>query len=220
MIAERKRLLEELERSVVERFRKKDAAHDHHHILRVRDNSLKIQEGEREGDPFLIQVAALLHDVGDPKFFEGDVEQGKLHLREWMSAFELEEKERDQLERIIQCVSFKGKGVRDDAVGTEGMIVQDADRLDAIGAIGIARAFAFGGSKERPIHTPENGPEIHTDQEAYLASQSPTIAHFYEKLLLLKDRMKTSTGKRIATERHRFMEEFLHRFFQEWEGRA
>jgi uncharacterized protein len=201
------KLLEKARSFVLKGFSGEGSGHDHHHILRVHDRALKIHREEGEGDRFFIEMAAFLHDVGDTKFYNGDPEEGKRRLEEWMGAIGLLEEEKERIRRIVAGVTFQGAG-KDDAVpDNETAIVQDADRLDAMGAIGIARAFAFGGSRGRPLHVPGSD-----------GSEGASIEHFHEKLLLLKDRMKTQTGKRMAEDRHSFMESFLERFHEEWNG--
>jgi len=193
------------------------SGHDWWHIYRVRQNALKI--GEQEAvDLFVVQLAALLHDIADYKFHGGDESVGPKVARAWLEKLAVDEDIVAHVCEIIQDLSFKGAGVKTEMRTREGMVVQDADRLDAIGAIGIARAFAYGGHKGRPMYDPAIKPELHHSFEAYKNTQSPTINHFYEKLLLLKDLMNTKTAKAIAAERHQFMEVFLARFQKEWEG--
>ena len=167
------------------------------------------------GDMFLVEMAALLHDVDDWKL--ANAESGK--AKQWLKKCELQPETVEKITAIIEQVSFKGAGEENRAATIEAKVVQDADRLDAIGAIGIARTFAYGGSRNREIYNPEVKPVFHTDFDAYKKNQSHTINHFYEKLLLLKDLMNTKTGKKMAEERHEFMKQFLDRFFNEWEGK-
>ncbi len=199
-------LLERIEKDIREVFQGEGSGHDHLHILRVRDNALHILSEEGEAEPFLVEGAALLHDLGDSKFFDGDEEKGNTKVKEWLSSYPLEPDTQKELFEIIQNVSFRSEKDPDASLSLETRIVQDADRLDALGAIGIARAFAFGGRHERPIHLPVEEKD---------GTKGPTIDHFHEKLLLLKDRMKTRSGYRLAEGRHRFMEGFLDRFHQE-----
>jgi uncharacterized protein len=174
---------------------------------------------ECEGaDVILTELAALLHDIADWKFHGGDDAAGPRAAREWLTANRAELGVIDEVCDIIAGVSFKGAGVTTDMPTLEGRCVQDADRLDAIGAIGIGRAFAFGGHFGRLMYDPEHPPELHGSFAEYKSKSGPTINHFYEKLLLLKDRMQTSTGRRMAAERHAFMEQFLDRFLREWGG--
>jgi uncharacterized protein len=174
---------------------------------------------EESADTFVVQLAALLHDIGDWKFHGGDDNVGPRAARKLLSKQGVHKEIIDHVCEIIRTAPFKGAGVKTRMQTLEGKVVQDADRLDAIGAIGIARAFAYGGSKNRLIYNPNQKPVLHKSKEEYLKSESPTINHFFEKLLLLKDRMNTKTAKRIAKERHKFMEKYLKRFFEEWEGR-
>lgn len=193
------------------------SGHDWWHIYRVWNNARHIAAGE-EADLFIVELAALLHDIGDHKFHDGDDTVGPRLAATWLQQFDLPEAVTEQVITIIKDVSFKGAGTSSAMSSLEGCIVQDADRLDAIGAIGIARTFAYGGHKNREMYDPEVKPEMHQTFEAYKASTAPTINHFYEKLLLLKDRMHTQTAKNIAAERHRYMEVYLEQFFAEWEG--
>lgn len=193
------------------------AGHDWWHIFRVVNSANKICS-EEGGDPFIIELAAWLHDIADHKFHDGDDLAGPREARKWMESKGIEEKIIKGVEIIIKEVSFKGADVDTPMSTIEGKIVQDADRLDAIGAVGIARTFAYGGSRDRLMYDPEIHPEMHNDFESYKKSTAPTINHFYEKLLLLKDRMNTETGKKMALDRHQYMEGFLEQFYSEWEG--
>lgn len=193
------------------------SGHDWWHVYRVWTMAKRI--GEEEGaDLCVVQLSALLHDIADWKAHGGDSTVGPQAARDWLVSLGVNGNVVEQVCRIVADISFKGAGVTQPGLSLEGKVVQDADRLDAIGAIGIARAFAYGGANGRLIHDPEMKPVEHRTAEAYLASSGTTINHFYEKLLLLKDRMNTATGRAIAEKRHQFMVEFLHRFFQEWEA--
>ncbi|MBS0202384.1 MAG: HD domain-containing protein [Planctomycetes bacterium] len=189
--------------------------HDWFHIDRVRRNALQIAR-EEGADVGLVELAALLHDIADWKFHEGDDTAGPRAARDWLTQNEVNPETIDLVCDIISTVSFKGAGVCTEMASLEGRCVQDGDRLDAIGAIGIARAFAFGGHFGRAMFDPEVPPELHKSFAAYKSKGGPTINHFYEKLLLLKDRMQTSTGRRLALQRHQFMEQYLKQFFFEW----
>ena len=191
------------------------SGHDWWHIDRVRKNALHIAREER-ANLYTVELAALLHDIADWKFHGGDEKAGARVAREWLSRIEVDATTVDDVCRIIETVSYKGAGVSTEMPTLEGKCVQDADRLDAIGAIGIARAFAYGGHFGRAMHDPAISVELHDSFAAYKSNGGPTINHFYEKLLLLRDRMQTSAGKRLASERHQFMELFLDRFFDEW----
>lgn len=194
------------------------SGHDWWHVYRVWKNSILISENEKV-DMYTVELAALLHDIGDWKFYNGDETVGPRLAREWLSKNGVDESIVQQVSNIIGKMSYKGKGVKSEMDTIEGMVVQDADRLDAIGAIGIARAFAYGGSKGREMYNPNRKPEYHETFEQYKSSTGTTINHFYEKLLLLKDLMNTNTAKKIAAERHEFMENFLEQFYEEWSGK-
>jgi uncharacterized protein len=190
------------------------SGHDWWHVYRVRKMALKIAR-EEKADLFIVELAALLHDVDDWKV-------SKIHepvkARKLLHSLGLAPGLIARICAIIEGISFRGAGVPTPMSTLEGKCVQDADRLDALGAIGIARTFAYGGSKGRPIHDPAYKPRVHASFEEYKKSVGTTIGHFYEKLLLLKDLMQTRAGRRLANERHACMEEFLARFLAEWEG--
>jgi uncharacterized protein len=196
-----------------------EGSHDWFHTERVRRTALAIGREER-ADLFIVELAALLHDVADWKFTGGDHEAGPHAARRWLESIDMESGVIDHVADIIAGLSFKGAGVATPMPTLEGQCVQDADRLDALGAIGIARAFAYGGHKGSALYDPAIPHQPHDSFEDYKKGSGPTINHFYEKLLLLKDRMNTKTGKRLAADRHRFMEQYLEQFFAEWEGRA
>ncbi|GAB3531450.1 HD domain-containing protein [Pontibacter brevis] len=193
------------------------SGHDWWHIYRVWNNAKSIAPHE-DADMYVVELAALLHDIGDHKFHNGDETVGPRMAREWLQQHEVEGETIDHICEIIKDLSFKGAGTSSVMKTTEGCVVQDADRLDAIGAIGIARTFAYGGHKNRELYNPHIKPELHDSFEKYKASTAPTINHFYEKLLLLKDRMHTDTARQLAEARHRYMESFLEQFYAEWEG--
>ncbi len=194
------------------------SGHDWFHIERVWKSALHI--GERENvNMFVVELAALLHDIADWKFSGGDESAGPREARRWLEQLNVDEKTIAHVCEIIKDLSFKGAGVRTAMKTREGMVVQDADRLDAMGAIGIARAFAYGGMKQREIHNPASAPTLHQSFEEYKNSRGTTVNHFYEKLLHLKDLMNTDTAKQIAAKRHAYMEQFLYCFLWEWEGK-
>jgi uncharacterized protein len=197
-------------------FQDDSSGHDWWHIHRVWKNALAICRHE-QADEFIVQLAALLHDLDDWKFNEGDDETPH-RARAWMESCEVDRGIVAKVCEIIMNVSFKGAQVKNRMNSLEGFIVQDADRLDAIGAIGIARAFAYGGYKDRPLYDPQLPPQMHATFEQYRNSKSATINHFHEKLLLLKDMMNTPTAKRVAQERHDVMLRFLDQFMKEWDG--
>lgn len=194
-----------------------EAGHDWFHIERVYRNALHIADQEHCNRE-VVQLAALLHDIADSKFHGGDESIGPKTARTFLESQHADEATIDHVVKIIENISFKGGKTERTFSSLELDIVQDADRLDAIGAIGIARTFNYGGFKNRPMYDPAIAPNMHMTKEEYKASNAPTINHFYEKLLLLKDRMNTPTGRKIAEERHRFMEVFLAHFYAEWEG--
>ena len=210
-------VLERTEAYVRERMQGEGTGHDWWHVHRVRAAALRLA-AEEGADPFVTELAALLHDVADHKFHGGDETAGPRAAREWLAGLGVDEATTEHVARIVAELSFKGAGVPTPMSSLEGAVVQDADRLDAIGAVGVARAFAYGGSRGRPLHDPEAAPEAHGSFAAYKASTGPTVNHFHEKLLLLRDRMNTPAARRIAEDRHRFMQEFLDRFHREWDG--
>ncbi len=203
---------------VKETLKNAEAGHDWFHINRVYNNAILIAIGE-EVDLFVVQLAALLHDIADSKFNDGDENIGPLKAQDFLHSLEIDTNTTTHIVKIIANMSYS-KSLGNDALFTskELQVVQDADRLDAIGAIGIARAFTYGGYKNRLLYDPEIKPNLNQSKEAYKKSTAPTINHFYEKLLLLKDKMNTKTGKKIAVERHQFMELFLEQFYKEWNG--
>ena len=194
------------------------SGHDWWHTYRVWKTAVNIGKKE-DADLFVVQLAALLHDIADWKFHSGDDSIGPKLAREWLEKLDVDENIISHVCEIIKGVSFKGAGVKSKIKTNEGMVVQDADRLDALGSIGIARAFAYGGHKGREIYNPNIKPEKHESFEQYKNNKGTTINHFYEKLLLLKDLMNTPSARKIAEERHRFIEEYLDKFFKEWEGK-
>ena len=196
------------------------SGHDWWHTYRVWKNAQHLASKELSCDIVIVELAALLHDIADHKFHGGDLSVGPKVAREWLEGLQVPISIIDRITQIIASLSFKGANVKDQMDSLEGRIVQDADRLDAIGAIGVARTFAYGGHAGHDMYDPTLSPTLHSSFEAYTSEKSTTVNHFYEKLLLLKDRMHTSAAKRIAEERHRFMETFLTQFFQEWEGKA
>lgn len=194
---------------------KESTGHDWFHVERVWKNSVKIAE-EEGADLFVVQLAALLHDLDDWKFNEDSNK-----AVQWLKSLELDEEVVEQVDYICKNISFKGGTNKEKMKTKEGQIVQDADRLDALGAIGIARCFAYGGFKQREIYNPDVKPvstEVFNSLEHYKKHDGTSINHFHEKLLLLKGLMNTRAGKRMAEERHKFMELFLDKFMEEWDG--
>ncbi|UAB81842.1 HD domain-containing protein [Marixanthomonas sp. SCSIO 43207] len=195
-----------------------EGGHDWFHIERVYKNAMHILKTE-EANHLVVALGALLHDIADSKFHDGDETIGPKKATEFLISENVSSTTIQHIVQIIKNISFKGGNTTQKFHSKELDIVQDADRLDALGAIGIARTFNYGGFKNRTIYNPEIKPNATMSPEAYKASNAPTINHFYEKLLLLKDRMNTETGKRIAAERHVFMKTFLQQFYAEWEGK-
>jgi uncharacterized protein len=194
-----------------------EGGHDWFHIERVYKNALLIAQGET-CDLDVVKLGALLHDVADSKFHDGDETVGPKVAREFLESQNVAEETIQHVINIIENISFKGGNFEKKFNSIELEIVQDADRLDAIGAIGVARAFNYGGFKNRALYNPDIQPNLNMSKEEYKKSDSPTVNHFYEKLLLLKDKMNTSSGKKIAEQRHVYMEQFLSQFYAEWEG--
>jgi uncharacterized protein len=202
---------------VKEKLENAEGGHDWFHIERVYKNALLIADGE-VCDDTVVKLGALLHDIADSKFNNGDETIGPKIAREFLETENVDQTTIQHVIDIIENISFKGGNTEKTFSSIELDIVQDADRLDAIGAIGIARTFNYGGFKNRPLYNPNIAPNLHMSKEEYKNSQAPTLNHFYEKLLLLKDKMNTETGKQIAKERHRYMEGFLSQFYAEWDG--
>jgi uncharacterized protein len=199
---------------------KEGTGHDWWHTERVWKLAKKIAEKENITDTFIIELGALLHDIADWKFHGGDEKAGSRVSREWLQKLHVDEKNISSICHIIDNVSFKGAGVKSKMKSLEGKIVQDADRLDAIGAIGITRTLAYGGKLGREIHNPNVKPVFHKTFEEYKnKSGETTVSHFYEKLLLLKNLMNTESGRKIARHRHKFIENFLDEFYKEWDGK-
>jgi uncharacterized protein len=195
-----------------------EGGHDWFHIERVYKNALLISESEKV-DRTIVSLGALLHDIADSKFHNDDETIGPKKARQFLKTQNISEEIIAHVIKIIENVSYKGGNQTQKFHSKELEVVQDADRLDALGAIGIARTFNYGGFKNRKLYDPEIKPNLHMTPSEYKASDAPTINHFYEKLLLLKNRMNTETGRKIAEERHVFMETFLKQFYAEWEGK-
>ncbi|MEO0045558.1 MAG: putative protein YedJ [Bacteroidota bacterium] len=194
-----------------------EGGHDWFHIERVYKNALLIAQ-EEACDLTVVKLAALLHDIADSKFHNGDETVGPKTARAFLESENVDEATIVHVINIIENISFKGGNFEIKFQSKELEIVQDADRLDAIGAIGIARCFNYGGFKNRALYNPKIQPKLNMSKEEYKNSDSPTLNHFYEKLLLLKDKMNTATGKKLAEARHHYMENFLSQFYAEWEG--
>jgi uncharacterized protein len=195
-----------------------EGGHDWFHIERVYKNAVLIS-GNEKVDRFIVQLGALLHDIADAKFYDGDESIGPKKAREFLKKQHVGEDIIIHIENIIMFISYKSSfNTKEKFNSPELDVIQDADRLDAIGAIGIARCFNYGGFKNRSLYDPEINPNLEMTKEEYKKSTAPTINHFYEKLLLLKDQMNTKTGQLLATERHAYMEVFLQQFYEEWNG--
>jgi uncharacterized protein len=210
-------IIKNTEEFVKNTLKNAEGGHDWFHILRVRNNAKLISKNENV-DEFVVELGALLHDIADSKFHNGDETVGPKIAREFLESQQVDDSIIIHIENIISNISFKGGNFEQKFNSPELEVIQDADRLDAIGAIGIARTFNYGGFKNRPLYNPEIPPNLNQTKEAYKKSEAPTINHFYEKLLLLKDRMNTVTGRKIAVDRHLYMEHFLAQFYDEWEG--
>lgn len=213
-------IVEETIAFVKETLKGAEGGHDWFHIQRVFKNTLLIAKDEKV-DVLVVSLGALLHDIADAKFNNGDETVGPKLASEFLTSLGVRKKIVDHVVKIIENISYKS------SLGTEKLfsskelqVVQDADRLDAIGALGIARAFNYGGFMNRELYNPEIAPNLQMTKEEYKASKAPTINHFYEKLLLLKDKMNTESGKKLAEKRHLFMLEYLEQFYREWNGNA
>lgn len=211
-------LIEKTKTFVKRTLKDAEGGHDWFHILRVYNNVENISKGEKV-DTLVVSLGALLHDIADSKFHDGDETVGPKLAREFLFKHNVDSLVIEHVVNIINHISFsKSLDSGEKFSSKELDVVQDADRLDAIGAIGIARCFNYGGYKDRTIFDPSIQPELNMTKAEYKASTAPTINHFYEKLLLLKDKMNTKTGKRIAEKRHIYMERYLEQFYKEWDG--
>lgn len=195
------------------------SGHDWWHLYRVWQVAKYIASKEKNINQEIVELAALLHDVGDYKFHGGSKEKGAKAVYKLMQDLGYPKSIIDQVLPIVTNISYLGAKIADNQPTQEGKIVQDADRLDATGAIGIARCFAWGGQEHTAIHDPSLKPVLHQDEGAYMAARGSSINHFYEKLLFLKDRMHTKIGKKLAIKRHKYMQDFLKKFYAEWDGK-
>jgi uncharacterized protein len=202
---------------VKEKLSNAEGGHDWFHTERVYKNALLIAKTEPV-DTLVVALGALLHDIADSKFNNGDETIGPKIAREFLFKLNVDSTIIEHVVNIIENISFKGGNEKQSFHSPELDVIQDADRLDAIGAIGIARCFNYGGFKNRQLYNPDIKPHLNMTKEEYKSSTAPTINHFYEKLLLLKDKMNTKTGQKIALERHEYMENFLKQFYKEWQG--
>jgi len=214
----KKKIIGEAKKYVRRKLEGESSGHDWWHTWRVWKMAKRLGK-EEKADMFIIELGALLHDIADFKFHGGDDKAGARVSQKWLEKQKVDEKTIQHVCGIVSNVSFKGAKVKSKINTKEGMVVQDADRLDALGAIGIARTFSYGGLNGREIYNPKLKAKKHKSFEAYKNADSTSINHFYEKLLLLKRLMNTKTGKKMAERRHEFLKEFLDRFINEWEGR-
>lgn len=210
-------IIEATKTFVKQTLKNAEGGHDWFHIERVYKNALLIAETETV-NIFIVELGALLHDIADSKFHNGDETVGPQTAREFLFRLNVDSTIIEHVIKIIENISFKGGNEAQQFFSDELNVIQDADRLDAIGAIGIARTFNYGGFKNRQLYNPEIKPNLSMNKTEYKASTAPTINHFYEKLLLLKDKMNTKTGLKLAEKRHDFMELFLKQFYAEWDG--
>jgi len=213
-------IIRKTEEYVKKELKGESSGHDWWHIYRVWNNAKNIGK-EENADMFVVELASLLHDISDWKHHDGDESVGAKIAKEWLESLDVDEEVSSHVAKIIGTASFKGSGVKFEMKTKEGKIVQDSDRLDAIGAVGIARAFMFAGNNNVPMHDPKIKPKEVLFEEEYKdfkRKDCTEINHFYEKLLLLKDLMNTKTAKKIAEARHKYMEQYLEIFFKEWEG--
>ena len=202
---------------VKEELANAEGGHDWWHIYRVWQTAKHIASQEKV-DLFIVELGVLLHDIADSKFHDGDEDIGPQNAVAFLSSLAVDPETITHVENIIRHISYKGGNQTQTFKSPELDVIQDADRLDAMGAIGIARAFNYGGHKNRMLHNPNIPVKLNMSRDEYKKSTAPTINHFYEKLLLLKDRMNTKTGKEMAADRHLFMEQYLEQFYNEWEG--
>lgn len=217
MTDEQKETIKKLAGIVQAELANAEGGHDWWHILRVWRTAQNIASHEK-CNKFVVELGALLHDIADAKFNDSDEQVGPTRAREILTGLRVEEQVIEHVVKIVENISFKGGKHEQVFKSIELDITQDADRLDAMGAIGIARTFNYGGHKGREIYNPNFPPNLEMTKEQYMNSTAPSLNHFYEKLLLLKDRMNTKTGKDLAQKRHDFMAEYLEQFYREWDG--
>jgi uncharacterized protein len=213
----RRNIIKETENFVRKELSGAEGGHDWWHILRVWKLSVRIARAENV-DLFVVELGALLHDIADSKFHDGDETLGPQKARSFLESLGVDESVIDHVVKITANISFSAGKKKQSFRSKELDVIRDADRLDAMGAIGIARAFNYGGFKNREMYNPEIKPRQKMTKEEYKLNNAPTINHFYEKLLLLKDKMNTDTGKKMAFQRHEFLEKYLDQFYLEWEG--
>lgn len=212
----KKKIIEKTKEYVKQEMLKGDSGHDWSHVLRVNNTAKKIAKKEK-ADLFIVELSVLFHDIADSKFTNGDETIAPRKIKDFLNSLKVDTETIEKVNYIVEHMSFKKNQPSEKSL--EFKVVQDADRLDAIGAIGIARAFSFGGYKNRLMYNPEEKPNFNQTKEQYVKAEGTTINHFYEKLLLLKDLMNTETAKAIAKKRHKFMEKYLDQFYKEWNGK-
>lgn len=215
---EKEKIIEKVIRFMEKRLDDDCSGHDWWHVWRVWRNAQYLRKFEKKADWFVVELAALLHDIADWKFYGGDFDKGPKEAAKLLRRLKVDKKTIEKVQYIIANISFKGEKIKNEPLPIEGQIVQDSDRLDAIGVIGAARTFAYGGAMGRAIYDPDKKPAHFQNFKQYLNNNSSSINHFHEKLLLTKDLMNTKEGKRIAARRHRVLENLLKEFMIEWEG--
>lgn len=218
MNLKQQKIIQKISNEVKSKLEGEGSGHDWWHIVRVWNMAKHVGKKEK-ADMFVVELAALLHDIADWKAYGGDTSVGPKVAREILEKYPVTDSVIDHVCEIIAKISFKGANVKAEMKTLEGKVVQDSDRLDALGAIGIARTFSYGGNKNRLMYDPNKKPTLHKSKKKFIKNDGSSINHFYEKLLLLKDRINTKTAKKIAQSRHRFVEEYLKRFLQEWDGK-
>ncbi len=212
-----KKIIDKVKEFVKQEMLKGDSGHDWSHVLRVNNTAKKIAKKEN-ANLFIVELSALFHDIADSKFTNGDETIAPKKVKEFLGSLKVDAEIIEKVNYIVDHVSFKKEQPIEKSI--ELKVVQDADRLDAMGAIGVARAFSYGGYKNRLMYDPEEKPNLNQTKEQYVKAEGTTINHFYEKLLLLKDLMNTKEGKKLAEKRHKFLEKYLVQFFKEWEGKS
>jgi uncharacterized protein len=212
-----KKIIDKVKEFVKQEMLKGDSGHDWSHVLRVNNTAKKIAKKEN-ANLFIVELSALFHDIADSKFTNGDETIAPKKVKEFLGSLKVDAEIIDKVNYIVNHISFKKEQPVEKSI--ELKVVQDADRLDAMGAIGVARAFSYGGYKNRLMYDPKEKPNLNQTKEQYVKAEGTTINHFYEKLLLLKDLMNTKEGKKLAEKRHKFLEKYLVQFFKEWEGKS
>ena len=212
-----KKIIDKVKVFVKQEMLKGDSGHDWSHVLRVNNTAKKIAKKEN-ANLFIVELSALFHDIADSKFTNGDETIAPKKVKEFLGPLKVDAEIIEKVNYIVDHVSFKKEQPIEKSI--ELKVVQDADRLDAMGAIGVARAFSYGAYKNRLMYDPKEKPNLNQTKEQYVKAEGTTINHFYEKLLLLKDLMNTKEGKKLAEKRHKFLEKYLVQFFKEWEGKS